>query len=190
MSAADMEAVYGKDEDDQEKKEDTPAAPTAPTSSSTSALPTPTLSAATSDTTQLHRRPSTRSSSTTSHRSARTSTMTDSVKTHRDKNKKKVVNGYTIVSHLGDGAFGKVERVEKDGKGPCSFLFFFSFSSLSSFVVAVIEIRSHRSISLKISKHHQLTRIALCCHVTFFLSLSLFILFFYTLFTAWAMKIL
>ena len=123
MSAADMEAVYGKDEDDQEKKEDTPAAPTAPTSSSTSALPTPTLSAATSDTTQLHRRPSTRSSSTTSHRSARTSTMTDSVKTHRDKNKNKVVNGYTIVSHLGDGAFGKVERVEKDGKGPCFFFF-------------------------------------------------------------------
>ena len=85
--------------------------------------PMPTLSAATTDTTQLHRRPSTRSSSTTSHRSARTSTMTDSVKTHRDKNKNKVVNGYTIVSHLGDGAFGKVERVEKDGKGPCFFFF-------------------------------------------------------------------
>ena len=68
----------------------------------------------------------------------------------------------------------------------------FSFSSLSSLVVAVIEIRSHRSISLKISKHHQLTRIALCCRLCFsfsFPTLSLFS-FFYTLFTAWAMKIL
>ena len=52
----------------------------------------------------------------TSKTTSRASTLTSSVKIKRDNQKRKVINGYTILSHLGEGAFGKVKKVSKENK--------------------------------------------------------------------------
>ena len=52
----------------------------------------------------------------TSKTTLRASTLTSSVKIKRDNQKRKVINGYTILSHLGEGAFGKVKKVSKENK--------------------------------------------------------------------------